>query len=137
MSIYGAEKSTGEKGTLPGMSPTRMDLIPFLHFVAQLRGRRGQVVGSRSKVPDSGSGIRAILPLVHGVVALNIHARIVRIDIVGALEAAALAWLRLESMRGTAVTGFGAAQSGVWWRQQAIVGVVEGLQWQWQWQCGS
>lgn len=72
MSIHGAEESTREKGTLPSMLPVRMDLAPFLHFVAQLRGRRGQVVGSRSKVPDSGSGIRAILPLVHGVVALII-----------------------------------------------------------------
>lgn len=58
------------KQILPGKSPTRMDLIPFPHFVAQLRGRRGHVVGFRSHVPDSGSGITAIRPLVHGVVAL-------------------------------------------------------------------
>lgn len=60
------------KETLPGVSPTRMDLIPFLHLVAQLRGWRGQVVGSRSHVPDSGSGIRAILRLMQCVVALII-----------------------------------------------------------------
>jgi hypothetical protein len=29
-------------------------------------------------------------------------------------------------LRDTAVNGFDAAQFGVWWRQQAIVGVVEG-----------
>lgn len=50
-------------------------------------------------------------------------------------EAAALAsrslkltWLHLESMCGTAVNGFEAAQSGELWRQQAIVGVVEEVQ---------
>lgn len=48
------KKVQGKKGTLSGMSPERMDLTPFLPFVAQLRGGRGQVEGSRSKVPDSG-----------------------------------------------------------------------------------
>jgi len=60
-------------------------------------------------------------------------------DIVGALEAAALvgrllrlARARLERrVRGTAVNGFDAAQSGVRWRQQAINGVEEGFPWHW------
>lgn len=60
-------------------------------------------------------------------------------DIVGALKAAALVarllrlvGARLESrLRGSAVNGFDAAQSGVRWRQQAINGVDEGFRWHW------
>jgi hypothetical protein len=48
--------------------------------------------------------------------------------IVGLVEAAALAARSarapLEMMCGTAVNGYGAAQSGVRWRQQAIIGAI-------------